>query len=47
MGISLSEKDKSHLEKFKNAIHYTGEVKTYFPLKLKKVIKELKIIVEF
>lgn len=42
MGISLSEKDKSHLEKFKNAIHYTGEVKTYFPSKTEKSYKGTK-----
>ena len=29
IGITLSEKDKCHLEKFKKDIEYTGEIKTY------------------
>ena len=31
VGIAISESDKAHLEKFKNAIHYTGHIKTYPP----------------
>lgn len=33
VGISLSEKDKEHLEKFKEALSFEGNIKTYQPSK--------------
>lgn len=31
VGIILTERDKEHLEKFKQALNFTGEIKTYNP----------------
>lgn len=42
VGITISESDKVHLEKFKNAIHYTGNIKTYSPSLSKNSYKGTK-----
>lgn len=39
IGITLTESDKNHLEKFKQAINFTGEIKTYQPNKNKASFK--------
>lgn len=42
VGITLTENDKNHLEKFKKAIQYTGEIKTYSPSKSKSAYEGTK-----